>query len=233
MPDKTTNAQLLRALRDVTRGLSALFWGLPIALVVCVWTAQTQQLRPFKFLPPMASLALLLYGLVLLGRFQPHERIWRRALDQALLLAMINFGLAPFIYWWSKMPTQPFFTSIVELLTLTGQVFLIHLNQVLLRLSTMLPDETLRAEVRQFTPINRILFGTSTLLTAAYILLDKTGVTPPSYLQDIILVIEDKILWLLVAFILLPLAMTMALIWKTKETILESVFSGLHLQKDA
>jgi hypothetical protein len=31
-------------------------------------------------------------------------------------------------------------------------------------------------------------------------------------------------LWLLVFFALLPLAMTMALIWKIKETILDSVF---------
>jgi hypothetical protein len=33
-------------------------------------------------------------------------------------------------------------------------------------------------------------------------------------------------LWLLTFFALLPLAMTMALIWKTKETILDSVFAA-------
>ena len=33
-------------------------------------------------------------------------------------------------------------------------------------------------------------------------------------------------LWLLTFFALLPLAMTMALIWKTKETILDSVFGA-------
>jgi hypothetical protein len=31
-------------------------------------------------------------------------------------------------------------------------------------------------------------------------------------------------LWTFIFFALLPLAMTMALIWKTKETILDSVF---------
>ncbi|MCS7338115.1 MAG: hypothetical protein NZ739_07750 [Verrucomicrobiae bacterium] len=227
MPDQKTNPQPLRALKQLARGLSALFWGLPIALVVCVWTAQTQRFRPFGFAPPTAALGLLLYGVVLLGKFQPHERVWRRALDQALLLAMINLGLSPFLYWWSKMPGHPFFTGIVQLLTLTGLVFLIHLNQVLLRLSTMLPDETLRAETRQFAPINRILLGASALLTVAYILLTKTGAAPPIYLRSVTLAIEDKILWLLVPFILLPLAMTMALIWKTKETILESVFNSL------
>lgn len=232
MPDRTTNAQVLRSLRELARGLTVLFWGLPTALVVCVWTAQTQRFRPFGFVPAVVSLGLLLYGVLLLGRFQPQERVWRRALDQALLLAMINLGLSPFLYWWSRMPAQPFFTGIVQLLALTGLVFLIHLNQVLLRLSTMLPDETLRAEARQFTPINRVLLGASTLLTVAYILLAKTGVAPSVYVQSILLTIEDKILWLLVPFLLLPLAMTMALIWKTKETILESVFSSLCSRDD-
>jgi heme/copper-type cytochrome/quinol oxidase subunit 4 len=32
--------------------------------------------------------------------------------------------------------------------------------------------------------------------------------------------------WLLILFTLLPLAMTMALIWKTKEVILDSVFGA-------
>ena len=34
-------------------------------------------------------------------------------------------------------------------------------------------------------------------------------------------------LWFLMLLVLLPLAMTMALLWKTKEVILESVF-GAH-----
>ncbi len=232
MPEQNTNAHLLRSLRELARGLSALFWGLPIALVVCVWTAQTQRLRLFGVVPCVAALGLLLYGLVLLGKFQPQERVWRRALDQALLLAMINLGLAPFLHWWSKIPQHPFFTAVVELFVLTAFIFLIHLNQVLLRLSTMLPDETLRSEARQFTPLNRTLFAASTLLTVAYVFLDRTGVAPPVYLQSIIAAVEEKILWLLVPFVLLPLAMTMALIWKTKETILESVFSGPHLRGD-
>ena len=40
-------------------------------------------------------------------------------------------------------------------------------------------------------------------------------------------VIERGSLWFLILLVLLPLAMTMALLWKTKEVILESVF-GAH-----
>ena len=36
MPEAATNPQLLRSLGKLARGLSALFWGLPISLLVCV-----------------------------------------------------------------------------------------------------------------------------------------------------------------------------------------------------
>jgi hypothetical protein len=38
------------------------------------------------------------------------------------------------------------------------------------------------------------------------------------------IVLEQGSPWLLILLVLLPLAMTMALVWKTKEVILENVF---------
>ena len=35
MPDLAPNADLLRSLGRLARGVSALFWGLPAALIVC------------------------------------------------------------------------------------------------------------------------------------------------------------------------------------------------------
>ena len=37
---------------------------------------------------------------------------------------------------------------------------------------------------------------------------------------------EHGSLWFLILLVLLPLAMTMALLWKTKEVILDNVFSS-------
>ena len=36
MPDPAPNVELLRSLGRLVRGLSALFWGLPLALIVCL-----------------------------------------------------------------------------------------------------------------------------------------------------------------------------------------------------
>ena len=89
----------------------------------------------------------------------------------------------------------------------------------------MLPDETLRHETRQFTALNRWLL--------AALLFFSLGVCGPPARpaparrprRVVRLAPEDFGFWGLTLFALLPLAMTMALIWKTKEVILDSVFS--------
>ena len=44
MSETAPKTELMRSLGRLVRGLSALFWGLPIALVVCVQTVNTNWL---------------------------------------------------------------------------------------------------------------------------------------------------------------------------------------------
>lgn len=225
MPDPAPNAELLRALGRLVRGLSVLFWGLPLALVSCVQTAKTEWLRQFGLMPPVIVTGLLLYGLWHVGQFQKQERIWQSALDRAKVLALVNFGLSPFLYWWNKLPDNEFFGATVMLLGGCALVFLSQLNFVLLRLSAMLPDETLRHEARQFTALNRILLLLALLLAVLHLVLQQFALQ--TMLAGRILVLFDHVsFWFVILFVLLPLAMTMALLWKTKEVILENVFGA-------
>ena len=98
-------------------GSSALFWGLPITLIVCFHTAKAESLKSFGIVPPLVTTGLLAYGLWQLGDFQKQERVWRAALDRARLLSLINFGLSPFLYWWNQLPANVFFLAMVLLLT--------------------------------------------------------------------------------------------------------------------
>ena len=224
MPDPAPNAELLNSLGRLVRGLSALFWGLPVALVICVQTAKGDWLRPLGVVPPVVVTGLLVYGLVLLTPFQKQERIWIAALDRAKLCGLINVGLSPFLYWWNRIPDQAFYVTVVELMVFSGLMFLLLLNPVLWRLAAMLPDETLRLETKLFTTVNRYLLATSLLLLAGYFVLMRFQ-SLPHQLIDIILLLNRSSLWLVLFLILLPVAMTMALIWKIKEVILASVFS--------
>jgi hypothetical protein len=223
MDRAATNPQLLRSLGKLARGLSALFWGLPISLLVCVETARADWLKPLGFLPALAMNGLILYGLLQMGDFQRQERPWRAALDRAQLLALVVLGLCPFIYWHNKMPEQTFFASAVMVLELAAVLLLFNLNLVLKRLGAMLPDETLRSETRQFTTFNRwVLVGLLFLVILTICLMQYADTSRE--LGRLIVWLNRFNGLLLVFFILLPLAMTMALIWKTKEVILDAVF---------
>jgi hypothetical protein len=219
------NPQLLRSLGKLARGLSALFWGLPTALLVGVETARADWLKPLGFVPALVVNALLVYGLWQMAEFQKQERPWRQALDRTLLLAIILFGLCPFIYWRNQLPEEAFFADAVLVLELAGVLFLFNLNLVLRRLGAMLPDETLRSETRQFTAFNRwLLVGLLLLGIGIAALLQIPHPSPP--IGRILIWVNRAGDLLLIFFILLPLAMTMALIWKTKEVILDAVFGA-------
>jgi hypothetical protein len=224
MLETAPRAELMRSLGRLVRGLSALFWGLPLGVVVCVYVATNEWLQPAYMAAPVAVTGLLLYGVYLLGDFQKQERIWREALDRARILALVNVGLSPFIYWYNRLPEQSFYEMAVFLLTLTGLLFLFNLNHVLQRLAAMLPDETLRSETKVFGNLNISLLTIICLLAAAFFVLTQFE-DLPGFLQNFVrgaLVIRY---WLLIFLILLPLAMTMTLIWKIKEVIFASVFS--------
>ena len=225
MTTSATNPQLLRSLGKLARGLSALFWGLPAALLIGAETARADWLKPLGFLPALAVNALLVYGLWQMSDFQKQERPWRHALDRAQLLALVSLGLCPFIYWHNKLPEQIFFGDAVFVLELAAVLFLFNLNLVLKRLGAMLPDETLRHETRQFTAFNRwLLVGLVffAIVVAALVQLPE----PSPSIGKLLFWVNRASNLLLIFFILLPLAMTMALIWKTKEVILDAVFGA-------
>ncbi len=224
MSEFAPQAELLRSLGQLVRGLSALFWGLPLALLISIKTALSDWLRPFGVLPPVLVLGLLCYGLWQLGHFQKQERIWTRTLDRAKLLGFINLGLSPFLYWWNKLPFIPFYSMTMIILMLSGLLFLFDLNQVLQRLAAMLPDETLRLETKWFTSMNLGLLIFIVVAVATYLTLQQINHLPRPVLAVLQLVEPVRSL-LVVLLALLPLALTMTLIWKIKEVILQSVFS--------
>jgi hypothetical protein len=230
MSETAPKTELMRSLGKLVRGLSALFWGLPIALVVCVQTANTgwlDSLGHFGVIVPVAVTALIFYGLTLMGDFQKQERVWVLALDRAKIVGLANIGLAPFLHWHERLPDVPFFTSAVSIMALSALLFLFNLNLVLHRLTAMLPDETLREETRVFTSLNGILLVLIPTFLGGYIALSQVR-HPPQAIVFALHFMEPLSQWLLLFLILLPMAITMSLIWKIKEAILASVFGAEH-----
>ena len=224
MTDTSPNPQLLRSLGRLARGLSALFWGLPAALIICTGTLNVEVLRPLGVIPAVAVNALLLYGLWQMDDFRSQERPWRAALDRAKLLGIVNLGLSPFLFFYKQMPSQLLFECSLLLFFISALLFLFNLNVVLKQLGAMLPDETLRQETKQFTVLNRWLLVVWVLFTALTVFLP--GYLPPGLTINprTIFVIVHLITTLQLVLGLAPVAITMALIWKAKEVILDGVF---------
>lgn len=228
MPDLAPNPELLRSLGRLVRGLSALFWGLPLALVVCFYTARGEGFVALGVFPPLLSTGWLVYGLWNLAAFQPQERVWRHALDRAAVLGLVTVGLSPFLHWLSRLPSSLFFLTMVLALALTGLLFLASINQVLQRLGAMLPDEALRLEIRQFTGINLSLLRAMLVLATLFLAMAQFRSAAP-VMGQLLVLMDRNAFWVLVPLIplvLLPLAMTMGMLWKTKEVILKSIFGA-------
>src|SRR5258706_11486895 len=134
MSDSTPNPELLRSLGQLARGLSALFWGLPLAIILGFHATRADVYAVIALAAMWFTIGVQLFGLHMLDHFQKQERPWRLALDRAKLPALVSLGLSPFLYWWGRMPEQMFFGWAVALLGLTGVIYLFNLNHVVERL---------------------------------------------------------------------------------------------------
>jgi len=220
--------ELMRALGRLVRGLSALFWGLPLTLLIYAETVRTHWadfLGALGCVPPLAVSLVLCYGLRQLRDFQKQERIWQQALNRAEFFAVINAGLSPFLFWWRRFPFFSFYIICVGLLLFSTLVFLMQLNHVLRRLSAMLPDETLRVETRMFTSLNTILLLIALTGAAVYTALDRFQIVPHAVAR-MLGGESPRAVWLISFVSLMPLSMTLALLWKIKEVIFNSIFEA-------
>ena len=175
-------------------------------------------------LAAVLAASLIVYGLRLLLRFQRQETIWIDAVNRASLAALTVVGLLPFAYWWSRFPAIAVFDRGVALLFTAGIGLGLALNHLLVRLAAMLPDEILRQDARMLAQIDQSLLLGLFGFAALDWWLPRWLPHLPAAWSPMILAVHDLRFALLLLGALIPLALTMTLIWKTKETIIAGVF---------
>lgn len=228
MPEPAPNPDLLPSLGRVVRGLSILFWCLPSMLLIYVQTARTDLFRPlgwFAIVPALVVTSLLWFAVKQLRHFRPDDLPWSKGLESGQFLLLVNLGLIPFLILYHGAPLVPINGYSVGLLGVSSVLFIHRANLILGRLTDLLPDEPLRHEAQLFINFNRtVLFSIPVVLGVLWGLGHIR--TMPNTLARIAVGLEELGPWMIVFLILLPTAMTMTLIWKVKEFILHSVFSG-------
>lgn len=227
VPPPPDNTDLLPSLRHLLRGLACLFWGLPLALLSCVPSAITNWLRPMGVMPAVVSTGLLMFGIVEVAKFRRNEAGWQRALNRAEIFALLNLGLAPFIYFANRMPNEIYYRQMNWAMGVAAVLYIFNLNRSLRQLAVMLPDQTLREDTELFTSMNQGLMVTLIALVGMYFGLHHVDELPLPVIQFIV-VLEEHRRWLLIFLVLLPVAMTMSLLWKIKEIVLNGIFGRYH-----
>ncbi len=233
---------LMPSLRKLVRGLEVLFWALPFALLVCVQETMVSWWESWGIAPALAAMVLLWYGTYSLSHFQKQERVWQGTVNFAQVLALLMVGLVPFLHWqqqitsdtmtWSQMSeAQKHVVYSACIFFTASMMYVLNLNHVLARLAAMLPDPILRADVRLFVYLNFGLFlalviGLWMHQKADWVF-DLLRQAAPAFAESIgsylgfAAMMKAAILWIAT----LVVTFTMTMLWKTKEAILNSVFS--------
>lgn len=203
----------------VLRGLSAIFWGLPVSLLAFARHFLSFFPSAYDMVLPSAGTLLLLYGLLRLSCFHPQERVWQQALGVAQIGATLLFGLSPFLFLWSRVPSEPLFSRAVVISLLLALVFLVALSHTLARLAALLPDAATHADAKLFHTITACV--AATLAAVSLVLYFRLA---PASLSDFLALPQQPIAHGLQAFllvlVLVPVAISMAVSWKLKEVVL-------------
>ncbi len=231
--DATTHPnkkELLLGAGRLVRGLSAVFWSLPLVLLLEAHTDLYLRARALGIFLPVLANGIMLFGLIQMSRFQTGERVWRHALDRTIMVGWVNVGLTPFLYFWHVYPGVMFFSLSVSLLFVCGLVYLYHLNEVLRRLASMIPDHTLWHDTQLFTGMNRRTLSMVMVFALVYHGAQYLPRLSPMW-AALLRQAEMVRPWLVVMMVVIPVAMTMSLLWKIKEILLDNLYSWAQEEK--
>lgn len=211
-------------LGSVLRGLSAIFWGLPVTLLAFARHFLSFLPSAYDLVLPSAGTLLLGYGVFRLSKLHGQERVWQHPLAMCQILAVILAGLSPFLFLWNRVPSEPFFARAVALSLGVALIFLIALSNTLARLAALLPDPATQADASLFASVTG--YVGATLAAVSLVLYWRLE---PATLSEFLSLPQQPVAHALQAFMLIlalvPVAISMAVTWKLKEVVLAVLVS--------
>ncbi len=206
-------------------GFSRLLWSVPAGLFL--FTGAIEFRWPHFIQLPSYILAAGLYfwGIVILLKVKAPSPAWKRSLRTAAVLGLLLFYFAPFIYWWERQPDIDHLAVNVFAMAFTLTWILWTLNDLAERVSLQLQDIVLLIEAR-LCRWSVLLFMTAPLLAFfVYAVFGATrfGIPLGHFLADARYLPYAH---LVLALFILPLTLTLAITWKTKQRALAQVITG-------
>jgi len=229
---KLTGLDLVR----LTRGLSCVFWGVPMSLLFCIQLliAHIVVTDPFirgslaqlYFVLFFAVLAVACAGTYWLQQVEGIGSDWRRRARVCMASAVSALYFTPFLYWWQNMPEETTYTLNLFGLILSAIVLLGALNALCMELGRFLGDRSLRRESRVFLALIALVLGAPALYAfwwavASSLREGSNENLGLAFLNIFRLPYHIRLTLFIVLF--LPVALTLANLWRVKEMMLEEM----------
>ncbi len=203
----------------LARGFSAVFWGIPVSLMLYAGALDIRVYSTFRIPAYVLGIVVIYAGLVFLRRAGAITPRWLRTVRVLLVMLVFEFYLAPFVYWWKQMPYVPYYVINVFALLACTTLGLFFMNQLAGEVGRIAHDTTFLIETQicawlslalMLLPVLHSLYYSvrAILELRSVIFFESTSLPPPlppwTY-----------------AIILLPFTLTMATAWKAKERSLD------------
>lgn len=206
----------------VARGFSCVLWSIPLGLFLSTGAVDLAASRYFRLPTYIFAVILFLWGLILLHRVPRISRRWNRYLRQGFMLVLLLIYFAPFIHWWSLHPQTNHFMINVFGMALATAWLLWMINRLSGEVAAALQNRILLIESRLCGWAVGTFMITPMLLYFTYALIEAARRNVSLYW--IILDLRHfPLATFILALLLLPLTLTIAIAWKTKEQALRAL----------
>ena len=203
-------------LLGLAQGFSRILWSIPLGLFLFTGAMDFAVSLYFRLPSYIVAVLLFLWGLLRLRRVHSMSRQWTHYLHVAFLLVILLIYFSPFVYWWTHFPEGDHFVINLFGMLLAATWLLWSINRLAGEVASALQDRFFLIECRLSGWAVQALMSAPVFLYFVYATLYAGRADIPLHrtLEDLRYL--PYIQWYF-ALVLLPLTLTIAIAWKTKE----------------
>lgn len=221
--DETQGEPLTPAeLLDMTSGLFAIFWSLPLGLLLYLRAIKIQSFDELRLPAYVIGPIACLWGLSALARVRRLTPHWRARINTARCFTFMQIYFAPFVFWWDRVGNRPFFTANIIGLFLVSVLLLVWLNWIVTEIGAALQLSAFTAEGRALTAMTAIVLVLPFILLLVHSVATtaRYGYTTPQL--EMISSLRDTQPWAYM-LVLVPFTCTLVALLRARDLFLSRV----------
>ncbi len=207
------------------RGLSQVFWGLALAIVLLIGQAWIDLFQQRYRIPAyVAGAVLALWGLWRMRDAGVLTSRWRARLRGAIACAALLVYFAPFTAWWKAMPGVPLYALNLVAFLLAGMILLLLVNLLAADVFARLEARGARVEAWLAAAGVAIMMMAPLLIGAVFSWFGalRYGADFAPELAAIV----SRVPAFLVPVLLLPCSLSLVCVWKARTLCYHRIWRG-------